>query len=103
MKPVLIGAILLLIITGPAGANQGSLRDPRSCIVEVLHSEELPIGPLFHHTIRATLLVSAPNTPPFETTVLKVIPWQVPPPRRGQRVRVQCDPAELNLPLEYFK
>jgi hypothetical protein len=66
----------------------------QSCRVEVLRSEELPLGPLFHHTIKTTLLVTAPNTPPFETTVYK-IHWQMPPPSQGQRVMIPCDPAAL--------
>jgi hypothetical protein len=102
MKPISFGAILLLIVTGSAGANQGGPHDLHSCVIEILHSEELPIGPLFHHTIRATLRVIVPNMSPFETTVQKVIPWQVPPPRRGQRARVQCDSAEPNRFLGAF-
>jgi hypothetical protein len=69
------------------------------CRVEVLHSEELPLGPLFHHTIRATLLVTPPDRPPFETTVRRVIPWQSPPPRQGQRVLVPCDPVLIESSL----
>jgi hypothetical protein len=47
-------------------------------------------------------LVTPPGAPPFETTVLKVIPWQVPPPRRGQRVRVHCDSAPVNSSFGLF-
>jgi hypothetical protein len=96
MKSIVVAALLLLTITGSVQARQGSQRDMRSCLVEVLHSEEVPIGPLFYHTVKTTLLVTAPNTPPFETTVYRVISWQMPPPRRGQRMRVGCDPAVLN-------
>ena len=66
------------------------------CLVEVLHSEMIPLGPLFHHTIKTTLLVTAPGRPPFETTVERVIPVQFPPPRQGQRLRMSCDPASLS-------
>ena len=92
MRQMVIAASALLLLTLPAGAGQGGVHaTARSCQVEVLYSEELPIGPMFHHTVKAALLVTAPDTPPFETTVVKVIPWQVPPPRRGQRVHLRCD------------
>src|ERR1700741_1391964 len=63
------------------------------CIADVLHSEELPFGPIFYHRVRATLRITPRGGPAFETTVEKLIPWQVPPPRRGQRLRQWCDPA----------
>ena len=69
-------------------------RDRNSvCIVDVLHSEELPFAPLFYHRLRATLRITPPGGPAFETTVEKLIPWQVPPPRQGQRLRLWCDPT----------
>lgn len=89
----LVVAALSLVLTDGAFAAHSSRRHAppsRGCLVEVLHSEELPVGPLFYHTIKATLLVTAPGRPPFETTVYKAIPWQVPPPRPGERVRVSC-------------
>jgi len=97
-----VAITILLIVTVPAAAAQTGHRKARSCQVEVLHSEELPIGPLFHHTMKATLLVTAPGKPQFETTEVKVIPWQMPPPRRGQRVRVGCDRAPLNSSFGLF-
>jgi hypothetical protein len=70
--------------------------DAQTCLVQVLYSEELPLGPMFYHTVKATLLVTPADRPPFQTTVEKVTPWQVPPPRQGQRAWVYCDPASLN-------
>jgi hypothetical protein len=70
--------------------------DAHSCFVQVLYSEEIPLGPMFYHTVKATLLVTPPDRPPFQTTVEKVTPWQVPPPRQGQRAWVYCDAASLN-------
>jgi hypothetical protein len=96
MKSIAAATMLLMLVTGAAEAGQRGEREARSCRIEVLHSEEIPIGPQFYHTVKAHLLVTAPGASPFETTVIKVIPWQVPPPRRGQRVRVRCDPALLN-------
>ena len=94
-------AIVLLLATATGTARAGLLGQSDSqgkqpCVIEVLHAEMIPIGPLFYHTVKATLLVTPPDRPPFQTTVEKVTPWQVPPPRQGQRAWVYCDPASLN-------
>jgi hypothetical protein len=94
-------AMVLLLATESGTARAGLLGQPDSqamqpCLVEVLHAEMLPIGPLFHHTVKATLLVTVPNRPPFQTTVEKVVPVQSPPPRQGQRLQMMCDPASLS-------
>ena len=83
---------------GSAQASAQGKAQPRAqtCLVQVLSSEEIPLGPMFHHTVKATLLVSPADRPPFQTTIEKVTPWQVPPPRQGQRAWVPCDPASLN-------
>jgi hypothetical protein len=79
------------------GKTQGKAEArAQTCLVQVLSSEEIPLGPMFHHTVKATLLVSPSDRPPFQTTIEKVTPWQVPPPRQGQRAWVSCDPASLN-------
>jgi hypothetical protein len=102
MKSLAVVAATVLALMTSVQAGHATSRDRRACLVEVLYSEELPIGPLFHHTVKAAVLVTQPGAPPFETTVLKVIPWQVPPPRRGQRVRVRCDSAPLNSSYGLF-
>jgi hypothetical protein len=94
-------APLLLGLGFCGSASAGEMRpatkaDAQSCLVQVLRSEEIPLGPMFYHTVKATLLVTPPDRPPFQTTVEKVTPWQVPPPRQGQRAWVTCDPASLN-------
>ena len=61
--------------------------------VDVLHSEELTGAPIFYRLVRVTLLITSPGGPAFETTIKKMIPWQTPPPRQGQRFRLRCDPA----------
>jgi hypothetical protein len=66
------------------------------CFVEVLYSEELPGAPIFQNLVRARLRVTLADRPPFETTVEKFMPWQVPPPRRGQRFKMLCDPAAFS-------
>jgi hypothetical protein len=89
---------LLAMAFGPAHADvwgRPEAATMQPCVVEVLHSEMIPIGPLFHHTIKATLLVTVPDRPPFETTVQKVMPVQYPPPRQGQRMKTMCNPASL--------
>jgi len=101
MRSLAVLTTMLLASTASGQAGQGGSRDP-GCLVEVLYSEELPIGPLFYHTVKAAVLVTPPGAPPFETTLLKVIPWQVPPPRRGQRVRMPCDSAQLNTSFGLF-
>ena len=89
-------AVVLALATAPqsACAGQGTQHDAKSCRVQVLYSEELPVGPLFYHTVRARLLVTPADQPPFETTVERAIPWQAPPPRQGQRVFVSCEAVQ---------
>lgn len=102
-RATILAALLLGIGAGSAAAAEMRTQakpevkaDAQSCFVQVLSSEEIPLGPMFHHTVKATLLVTPPDRPPFQTTVEKVTPWQVPPPRQGQRAWVYCDPASLN-------
>jgi hypothetical protein len=96
---LIVATMLLAIAGGSVHAGSWSRGDApamQPCVVEVLHSEMIPIGPLFHHTIKSTLLVTAPDRAPFETTVQQIIPVQYPPPRQGQRLKMMCDPASLS-------
>jgi hypothetical protein len=104
-RAIIAAALLLgMGVAGSAGAAEMAQRGAQgkaearaqTCLVQVLSSEEIPLGPMFHHTVKATLLVSPSDRPPFQTTIEKVTPWQVPPPRQGQRAWVACDPASLN-------
>src|SRR5262249_45358481 len=79
-------------ISGPT-VFAASAHDTGSCLVEVLYSEMLPAAPPFYHTVRARLRVTPPDQPPFETTVVRTIPWPAPPPRQGQRIREACEQA----------
>jgi hypothetical protein len=94
-----IAAVLLLGSGFCSSASAGGLpparADAQICLVQVLYSEEIPLGPMFYHTVKATLLVTPSDRPPFQTTIEKVTPWQVPPPRQGQQARVYCDPESL--------
>lgn len=95
---VLMLAVAVIPQRAPAG--QGPQHDARSCLVEVLHSEELPLGPLFYHTVKARLLVTPADRPPFETTVARAIPWQAPPPR--QHVWVACESVSAQSDFHLF-
>src|SRR5262249_4595021 len=91
-----IAAALLLGLGFFGSARAGGMQPPaQTCLVQVLSSEEIPLGPMFYHTVKATLLVTPSDRPPFQTTIEKVTPWQVPPPRQGQQARVYCDPESL--------
>jgi hypothetical protein len=70
-------------------AYQGYL----SCKARVLYSEELPFAPIGTWLLRATLKITPPRGNPYLATFQDWMPWQGPPLRRGQVLRVQCDPA----------
>jgi hypothetical protein len=95
VKPMTIATALLFGLLPVTRADAASPADRAGCLVEVLHSEELPFAPDYQHLVKATLLVTPPGGPAFETTVLRYISWQEAPPRQGQRLVVRCDPANL--------
>jgi hypothetical protein len=107
LKHTIMAATLFLTTTGSAFAadpiRSGTIAETRAgrvrCSIEVLRSEELPGAPIYQNRVRATLLVNAPGRVPFETTVVRLMPWQVPPPRQGQRLTVLCDPEGLSFPV----
>lgn len=99
---VATASTFLVVAAAPASAHQQESGQPQglgprsSCLIEVLHSEELPGAPIFQSLVRARLRITPPGQAPFERTVERFIPWQAPPPRRGQRLMVSCDPANPN-------
>jgi hypothetical protein len=105
LKHTITAATLFLTTTAAAlaanpiwGGTFAETRDGRvRCSIEVLRSEELPGASIYQNRVRATLLVNAPGRVPFETNVVRLIPWQVPPPRQGQRRTVLCNPASLSF------
>jgi hypothetical protein len=105
LKHTIMAATLFLTTTAAAadpirGGAIAEMSDGRvRCSIEVLRSEELPGAPIYQNRVRATLRVNAPGRVPFETTVVRLIPWQVPPPRQGQRLTVLCDPESLSFPI----
>jgi hypothetical protein len=72
-----------------------------ACIADVLDSEELAGAPIFYRHVRSALLVTSRGRPAFETTVERLIPWQVPPLRKGQRLRLWCDSASPGALTSY--
>ncbi len=74
-----------------AQASPGNQGAP--CTAKVIHSEELPFGPAHTWLVKVTLEITPPNGNAYQTTLQNWMPWQGPPPRRGQAFRVQCDPA----------
>ena len=77
-------------------------RDAKACLVQVLYSEMLPAAPPFYHTVKARLLVTPADRPPFETSVVRTIPWQAPPPRQGQRLSMSCDAVQADSGFRLF-
>jgi hypothetical protein len=83
-------------------AFAASVHDAHSCLVEVLTSEMLSAAPPFYHTVKARLLVTPSDRPPFETTVVRTIPWQAPPPRQGQRLSMSCEAVQADSGFRLF-
>jgi hypothetical protein len=94
--------MLALAVTQSARAAQGAQREAKPCFVEVLYSEMLPAAPPFYHIVKARLLVTPSDRPPFETTVVRTIPWQAPPPRQGQRLSMSCEAVQADSGFRLF-
>jgi hypothetical protein len=95
-------AVAIAAMISGSTAFAASTRDARSCLVEVLTSEMLPAAPPFYHAVKARLLITPAERPPFETTVVRTIPWQAPPPRQGQRVRLACEQVSAQSDFRLF-
>jgi hypothetical protein len=91
MRITLAAAIL------SAGAMQTAHASPGNqglvCIAKVIHSEALPFAPVYHWLVNVTLEITPPNGRAYEMTLQDTMPWQAPPPRRGQAFRLRCDKA----------
>jgi hypothetical protein len=98
MKRAAIATALLLATMLSAQASPGS--DRLVCLAKVISSEQLPFAPMGYWLVKVTLEVSPPGGPAYQVTVQDNMPWQGPPPRRGQIFRLWCDPADpTNLHL----
>lgn len=87
----LLAGATLASATPAVQASPGNQGLP--CVAKVIHSEELPYAPINTWLVKATLEITPPNGIPYQTTLQDWMPWQGPPPRRGQTFRVLCDPA----------
>ena len=95
MKSAFAAAIALAsaaLATTSANA-QGATNQLQRCMARVVYSEETPFAPVDNWHVNVTLEITPRNGNPYLTAVEKRMPWQGPPPRRGQAFRVWCDPA----------
>ena len=91
-------AIAAMVLTATALASttagaQAVDRQLSPCIVRVVYSEELPYAPIEKWLVNVTLEITPQNGNPTTVTLHDWMPWQGPPPRRGQAFRAWCDPA----------
>jgi hypothetical protein len=100
---LLAGSTLLggaMLASASSAAQASSLDQRLPCVAKVIHSEELPFAPADTWLVKVTLEITPPNGNGYQTTLQDRMPWQGPPPRKGQVFRVLCDPAnpgELHL------
>src|ERR1700761_7620404 len=102
MKRAAIAVALLIgaVVSAQAASQQASPQNKAACVAKVVKSEELPYAPPGYWLGRVTLQVTSPSGEVFETTLQDKMPWQAYPPRRGETVRLWCDPADpTNLHL----
>ena len=95
-------AVAIATAVSASTAFAASAHVAGSCLVEVLSSEMFTAAPPFYHTIKATLLITPADRPAYETTVVRTIPWQAPPPRQGQRKWMTCEQASAQYDFHLF-
>ena len=94
--------VTMLTLLAPLSASRAGQHNPNSCLVEVLSSEMLTAAPPFYHTVKARLLITPADRPAYETTAVRTIPWQAPPPRQGQRKWMTCEQASAQYDFHLF-
>jgi len=95
MKSIFATAIALagaILVTTSANAQSTGSQLQR-CTARVVYSEETPFAPVDNWHVNMTLEITPQNGSPYFTSLENRMPWQGPPPRRGQVFRVWCDPA----------
>jgi hypothetical protein len=103
MKSAIAAAIVLAGATLPSAAKAqapGYRLQPHAlqpCTARIVGSEELPFAPIGSWLVKATLEITPQNGPAYFATLQNRMPWQGPPPRRGQVFRLWCDPAYPGL------
>ncbi len=89
--------VLASAIAATTSAEAQADRDGlRRCTARVAYAEELPFAPIGNWLVNVTLQITPQHGAPYYTTLQERMPWQGPPPRRGQVFNVWCDPANLN-------
>jgi hypothetical protein len=97
MKSVFAAAITLAGATLSGTAANAQDASWRPCTARVVYSEELPFAPIDSWLVKVTLEITPKDGVPYYTTLQQRMPWQGPPPRRGQAFRIWCDPANPNV------
>lgn len=99
MKSVFAAVIVLAgaALSGTAANAQAATNAWRPCTARVAYSEELPFAPIDSWLVKVTLEITPKGGAPYYTTLQERMPWQGPPPRRGQAFRIWCDPANPNI------
>ncbi len=99
MKSALAAAVALAgtMLAGAAANAETSASALRPCTARIVYSEELPFAPIGSWLVKVTLEITPKNAAPYYTTLQERMPWQGPPPRRGQAFRAWCDPANPNI------
>ena len=98
MKSASAVAIVLAgvtLATTPADARAAGNAWGR-CTARVVYSEELPFAPIDSWLVNVTLEITPQHGVPFYAAWHERMPWQRPPPRRGQAFHVWCDPSNPN-------
>lgn len=85
---------ITLADASPASPESGD--QWRSCTARVLYSRELPFAPEGKWLVKVTLEITPPNGSAYAATLQEWMPWQGPPPRRRQALRLLCNPAHPN-------
>ena len=105
MKPVTTSAIMLacatltcttlacMTLAGRAAQAQERPASLQPCTARVVYSEQLPYAPIDTWLVKVTLEITPRHGAPYVTKLQDRMPWQGPPPRRGQAFRLWCDPT----------
>ena len=94
VKAAFLSAVAMLACAGQTAQAATAYHGFLACKARVLHSEELPYAPIGTWLVKATFEITPPHGNPYLAAYQDWVPWQGPPPRRGQSLRVQCDPAD---------
>src|SRR5579871_3943882 len=97
-KSAFAAAIALagMTLAATAANAQSASGQFQPCTARVVYSEETPFAPVDNWHVNVTLAITPQNGSPYVTALESRMPWQGPPPRRGQAFRVWCDPAHPN-------